>query len=78
MGKTTLLNSVLKHANKKNNKKNIITSIGFDFYPLNIKYGDIIIKLNICKPNDDEKYHSLINNYYKNCDLVILVFAIDE
>ena len=59
-------------------KTTLLNSVLFDFYPLNIKYGDIIIKLNICKPNDDEKYHSLINNYYKNCDLVILVYAIDE
>ena len=69
---------MLKHANKNNNKKNIPTSIGFDFYPLNIKYGDIIIKLNICKSNDEEKYHSLINDFYKKCSLVILIYAIDE
>ena len=78
MGKTTLLNSGLKYINKDENKNKLSSSIGFDFYPLNIKYGDKIIKLSICKPNDDEKYHSLINNYYKNCDLVILVYAIDE
>ena len=68
----------MKNTKKEENKNIISSSIGFDFTPFNIKIGDKIIKLNICKPNDEEKYRSLINNYYKNCSLVILVYAIDE
>ena len=68
----------MKNTKKEENKNIISSSIGFDFNPFNIKIGDKIIKLNICKPNDEEKYRSLINNYYKNCSLVILVYAIDE
>lgn len=59
-------------------KENLSSSIGFDFYPFNVRVVDKIIKLNICKPNDDEKYRSLLNDFYKNCALVILVYAVDE
>ena len=68
----------LKLSNKEDNKTSLSSSIGLDFYPFNIKIGDKIIKLDICKPNDDEKYHSLINDFYKKSSLVILVYAIDE
>ena len=68
----------LKLSNKEDNKTSLSSSIGLDFYPFNIKIGDKIIKLDICKPNDDEKYHPLINDLYKKCSLVILVYAIDE
>ena len=52
--------------------------MGFEFFPFNIKIKEQIIKLNICKPNDDEKYRSLINDFYKNCSLVIILYSIDE
>ena len=45
---------------------------------MNIKFENKIIKLNICKSNDEEKYHSLINDFYKKCSLVILIYAVDE
>ena len=78
VGKTTLLNSGLKYFKKDANKNISSGAIGFDFYPFNIKIDDKIVKLNICKPNDDEKYHSLINDFYKKCSLVILIYAVDE
>ena len=59
-------------------EKNYSSSIGFEFFPFNIKIEDKIIKLNICKPNDDEKYRSLINDFYKNFSLAILIYSIDE
>ncbi len=52
--------------------------VGFEFYPFNIKIEDTIIKLDVCKANDDEKYRSLMNDLYKNCSLVIVLYAIDE
>ena len=64
--------------NIEQNKNSLTSSIGLDFYPFIIKTGDKIIKLNICKPNDDVKYRTLINDFYKNCSLVILLYAIDE
>ena len=59
-------------------EKNYSSAVGFEFFPFNIKFEDQIIKLNICKPNDDEKYRALINDFYKNCSLVILIYSIDE
>ena len=52
--------------------------MGFEFFPFNIKINDQIIKLNICKPNDDEKYRSFIKDFYKNCSLVIILYSIEE
>ena len=77
MGKTNLLTQGIKSASKQLDK-NYTSTVGFDFYPLCIKIEEQIIKLNICKPNDDEKYRSLINDFYKNCSLAILLYSIDE
>ena len=77
MGKTTLLTKGIKYVSKKL-KENYSSTIGFEFYPFNIKINEQIIKLNVCKPNDDEKYRSLLNNFYKNCSLAILLYSIDE
>jgi GTPase SAR1 family protein len=70
------LNQGIKSSKKT--EKNYSATVGFDFFPFNIKIEDTIIKLNVCKPNDDEKYRSLINENYKNCSLVIILYAIDE
>ena len=77
MGKTNLLQHGVK-SSKKMEKNNFSVTAGFEFYPFNIKIEDTIIKLNICKPNDEEKYRSLINDFYKNCGLAILLYSIDE
>jgi len=76
VGKTTLLKNGIKSSKKL--EKNNLSTVGFEFYPFNIKFGETVLKLDICKPNDDEKYRSLITNFYKNCNLVILIYAIDE
>ena len=78
VGKTNLLTQGIKSASKELEKKNYSATVGFEFYPFIIKIQDTILKLNICKPNDDEKYRSLINNYYKDCSLAILLYSIDE
>ena len=72
-----MLTKGIKSASKNFDKNNYST-VGFEFFPFNIKINEQIIKLNICKPNDDEKYRSLINDFYKNCSLVIVLYSIDE
>ena len=65
-------------ATKKKFQTNYITTLGFEFFAFNIKMDNKIIKLQIWDTCGQEIYRSLITNFYKNCSLAIIVYAIDE
>lgn len=55
------------------------TTVGFDFNTVNIKLNNnTLVKLQIWDTCGQEIYRSLIINFYRNCSLAIIVYAIDE
>ena len=53
-------------------------TVGFEFYSLNVKLNDQIIKLQIWDTCGQEEYKSLISNFYRNSSLAILTYAINN
>lgn len=54
------------------------STIGFEFYTFNVKINDKSIKLQIWDTCGQEVYRSLINSFYRNACLAILVYSIDK
>jgi small GTP-binding protein len=53
-------------------------TVGFEFFNFNLKVNDKIIKLQIWDTCGQELYRSLITNFYRNCSLAIMVYAINS
>ena len=53
-------------------------TIGFEFFPLNIKLKEKIIKLQIWDTCGQELYRSLITNFYRNSSLAIVVYSVTD
>ena len=73
VGKSCL--SIRASKNEFNNTK---ATLGFEFFNYNIKYKNKIIHLKIWDTCGQEVYLSLVNNFYRNASLAIIVYAIDE
>ena len=56
----------------------ILPTVGFEFYTIYINIDDVIIKLQIWDTISGEVYSSLNGSFYRNCDLVMIVYAIDS
>ena len=58
---------------------NYISTVGNEFHYFNIKiFNEAVIKLQIWDTCGQEVYRSIIENFYKNSSLAILVFSIDK
>ena len=57
---------------------NYLATIGFEFYNFIIKIEEKIIKLQILDTCGQEIYRSLITDFYRNSNLVIIVYSIDN
>jgi small GTP-binding protein len=55
-----------------------VTTIGFDFFSLNIMIDEQNIKLQIWDTCGQEIYRSLISSFYRNSSLAFLVYSIDS
>ena len=53
-------------------------TIGFEFFNFIVKMDDKTIKLQIWDTCGQEQYKSLINNFYRNSVLAMLVYSIDD
>ena len=53
-------------------------TIGFEFMVINIKINDKVIRLQIWDTCGQEIYRSLINSFYRNASLAMMVYAIDD
>jgi len=53
-------------------------TVGFEFLSFSIKINEQIIKLQIWDTCGQEVYRSLINSFYRNSSLAILVYSIDN
>ena len=53
-------------------------TIGFEFYTFVIRIKEKIVRLQIWDTCGQEVYRSLINGFYRNTSLAILVYSIDK
>ena len=53
-------------------------SLGLEHYNYVIKINNIIIRMQIWDTLGEEKFESLTSNYYKNTDVAIFVYAIND
>ena len=54
------------------------STVGFEFYCFNVKINDKIVKLQIWDTCGQEAYRSLIQNFYRNASLAIVVYSIED
>ena len=74
VGKSSLTNKAVKDVFSNN----FLPTVGFEFFSFMVKINDKILKLHIWDTCGQELYRSLVANFYKNCSLAILVYAIDN
>jgi len=67
-----------KRATKNIFEEEYSTTIGFEFYSLNVKINEKTIKLQIWDTCGQEIYRSLISSFYKNSSLAFIVYSIDN
>ena len=53
-------------------------AVGFEFLTFNLRINTKIIKLQIWDTCGQEVYKSLISNFYRNCSLALIVYAINN
>ncbi len=54
------------------------TTVGFEFLTFNLSINNSVVKLQIWDTCGQEVYRSLITNFYRNCSLAIIVYAINN
>ncbi len=59
-------------------QNNYCATLAFEFYSINVKINDKIIKLQIWDTCGQEIYKSLIRNFYRNSSLAIIVYSIEK
>ena len=74
VGKTQIINKFVK--NKFSNDYN--PTIGLDFYFKTINSNEKIIKLQLWDSSGQEKFRTMIQNFYKNVHLIVFVYAVDD
>ena len=74
VGKTCITYNAAK--NKFNDVYN--STIGFDFFNINIKIKDCIMKFQVWDTCGQERFSSMISKFYKNSIIAIIVYSITE
>ena len=74
MGKSCLSIQATKHKFETN----YAATVGFEFFSFNVKLNEEVIRLQIWDTCGQEVYRSLINGFYRNSSLAILVYSIDS
>ena len=74
VGKSELVMNATKNTFEESDK----STVGFEFFPFNMKIGNKVIKLQIWDTCGQEIYRSLISSFYKNTSLAIIIYAINE
>ena len=57
---------------------NYFATVGVEFFTMNIKIGEKVVKLQIWDTCGQEIYRSLISNFYRNSSLAVIVFSITD
>lgn len=74
VGKSCLTNKATKNVFEERYN----ATVGFEFFCLNLKMNDKVVKLQIWDTCGQELYRSLITNFYRNSSLAIMVYSIDK
>ena len=53
-------------------------TVGFEFLTFNLRMNSNVVKLQIWDTCGQEVYKSLISNFYRNCSLALIVYAINN
>ena len=53
-------------------------TVGFEFLTFNLRINSNVVKLQIWDTCGQEVYKSLISNFYRNCSLALIVYAINN
>ena len=53
-------------------------TVGFEFLTFNLRMNSNVVKLQIWDTCGQEVYKSLISNFYRNCTLALIVYAINN
>ena len=53
-------------------------TLGFEFLTFNLRINKNVVKLQIWDTCGQEVYRSLISNFYRNCSLALIVYAINN
>ena len=65
--------------NKKGFEDSYSPTLGFEFFTFNIRFNkNDIIKLEVWDTSGNENYRPLIEGFYKDISLAIIVYAINE
>ena len=70
--------SLTQVATKNNFGEAYSPTVGFEYFVLNIKIKEKIIKLQIWDTCGQEIYRSLISNFYRNSSIVIMVYSVTD
>ncbi len=70
--------SLTLKAIKKTFDLNYSTTVGYEFFTLNVKNTDKLIKLQIWDTCGQEIYRSLVLSFYRSCSCAVVVFSIDK
>ena len=74
VGKSSLVNQGVLEKFSSNYQ----TTLGFDFFSMFVKIEDKEIRLQIWDTCGQEKYRSLIKNFYRNTSMALMVYSIDD
>ena len=74
VGKTSIVHC-LSHEKYDNYQKN---ALGLEHYNYVIKINNIIIRMQIWDTAGQEKFDSITTNYYKNTDVAVFVYSIND
>ena len=72
------MSSMITKKMPKKMPNNYLATVGFEFFPFNIKLDNKVIRLELWDTCGQEIYRSLLTNFYRNTSLAIIVYAIDE
>ena len=74
MGKSSLSIQAVRHTFAEN----YFATVGVEFFTMNIRLNNKVIKMQIWDTCGQEIYRSLITNFYRNSSLAIIVYSITE
>ena len=74
VGKTCLMN----YATKGEFINKVSPTLGFDYNPFVLRYKEKVIKLEIWDTCGQEAYRSLIDGFFNNSSLAIIVYGIND
>ena len=74
VGKSCITNKATRNIFEENYN----ATVGFEYFNFNVRFDDIIVKLQIWDTCGQELYRSLIKNFYRNSSLAIIVYSVDS